>query len=375
MLNIKQKLSKNYINARGWRTKRKLILIESDDWGAIRMPSKKVYELFLSKKMIDDDNYFDRNDSLESSEDLERLYDLLDSFRDINGNPAVITAFSVVANPDFEKIETTKRQEYHYELVTESYKRKTHTEKTLELIHQGLNNKLYFPQFHGREHIQTQRWIEAINSLSKKEDTAFRENAIISSRMFDDIYEYPLNYFTAFDYSNKEELVQIIENLKSGLQYFEKIFGYRSLTFVAQGSVWGDGILDTLNDFDVKLIPGQQVHPEGNDNLKIINKLWGSSNRFNQLHWRRNCTFEPSRNQNYDWVRRTLEEIEIAFRWGKPAVINSHRVNYIGSIFPENREQSLAKLKILLCEVQKRWPDVEFIDTERLAHIMQETIK
>ena len=36
----------------------------------------------------------------------------------------------------------------------------------------------------------------------------------------------------------------------------------------------------------------------------------------------------------------------------------------------ENRDQSLKKLKTLLKEVQKRWPDVEFIDTERLTHIM-----
>jgi hypothetical protein len=72
-----------------------------------------------------------------------------------------------------------------------------------------------------------------------------------------------------------------------------------------------------------------------------------------QIHWRRNCTFEPSRNQDYDWVNRCLKEIEIAFRWGKPAVINSHRVNFIGSIFPENREKSLQKLKTLLKEVQK----------------------
>jgi hypothetical protein len=71
-------------------------------------------------------------------------------------------------------------------------------------------------------------------------------------------------------------------------------------------------------------------------------------------------------------VNRCLQEIEIAFRWGKPAVINSHRVNFIGSIFPENREKSLRKLKTLLKEVQKKWPVVEFVDTETLGKIMLE---
>lgn len=375
ILSTKQILAKNYINFRGWKTKRKLLLIESDDWGAIRMPSRQVYEKLVSKNIAVDKLHIDKFDSLEGSEDLEALFDILASFKDINKNPAVLTAYSVVANPDFDKIEANNRTKYIYELISETYKRSNHTENTLSLIHEGIKNKVYYPQFHGREHIHPMRWIEAINSLSQKEDIAFREKAIISSGMIDDQYVYPLNYFAAFDYSKIDELNSINNDLKEGLNYFENIFGFKSLTFVAQGSKWGDGILETLANHDVKLIPGQQVHPDGMGNLNVVNKLWGAKNNFNQIHWRRNCTFEPARNQEYDWVNRCLKEIEIAFRWGKPAVISSHRENFIGSIFPENRDQSLKKLKILLREVQKRWPDVEFLDTERLAHIMMETIK
>lgn len=375
MLSAKQILAKNYINARGWRTNRKFLLIESDDWGAIRMPSRQVYEKLVMQNIAVDKLHIDKFDSLEGSEDLEALFYILDSFRDINSNPAVLTAYSVVANPDFEKIEANSRSKYIYELISETYKRSKHTERTLAFIHEGIQNKLYYPQFHGREHIHPLRWIEAINSLSQKENIAYKEKAIISSKMINDSFDYPKNYFAAFDYSRIDELASINKDLRDGLKYFESIFGYKSLTFVAQGSKWGDGILETLANYDVKLIPGQQVHPDGKGNLIVLNKLWGAKNNFNQIHWRRNCTFEPARDQDYDWVNRCLKEIEIAFRWGKPAVISSHRENFIGSIFPENREQSLKKLRLLLTEVQKRWPDVEFVDTGRLAQIMMETIK
>lgn len=375
MLTLRQTLAKNYINARGWRTDRKLLLIESDDWGAIRMPSRKAYEYLLSKNIAIDLSYFDKYDSLESAEDLEQLYEVLDSIRDIHGNPAVITAFSVVANPDFEKIEADKRRQYHYELITETYKRQPHTEKSFEMFLEGAKKRLLFPQFHGREHLHTKRWIEAINSASIKEQLAFESRAFIGADLPDDLYRYPLGYMAAFDCSKKEETEWQKDIIADGLTLFEKLFGFPSLSFVASQSIWSDYINPTLAKYGVKMQAGQQLCPIGNNETKLINNIWGSRNSAGQIHWRRNCTFEPSRNQDYDWVRRCLQEIEIAFRWGKPAVINSHRVNFIGSIFPENRHQSLQKLKILLKEVQRRWPDVEFIDTEQLGCIMMETLK
>jgi hypothetical protein len=374
MLTFKQKLAKNYINARGWRTKRKLLLIESDDWGAIRMPSRKAYDFFLTKNIAVDKSYFDKNDSLESMEDLEALYIVLDGFRDINGNPAVITAFTVVANPDFEKIEADKRQQYHYELITETYKRNLHTEKSFKLFLEGAKKRLLYPQFHGREHIHVQRWLEAINSPSQKEKLAFQHQAFILSKMADDVFHYPLNYNAAFDYSSQEEQMTHPQIITEGLLHFDAFFGFKSLSFVAPCGIWGDNINNPLQEGGVKLQSGQQNQPLANNRLKIKNKVWGSKNQLGQIHWRRNSTFEPSRNQDYDWVNRCLQEIEIAFRWGKPAVINSHRVNFIGSIFPENREKSLQKLKTLLTEVQRRWPEVEFVDTETMGKILIEDL-
>lgn len=46
---LRKTINRHYRNLSGWKTNRKIIVIESDDWGSIRMPSKEVYELFLSK--------------------------------------------------------------------------------------------------------------------------------------------------------------------------------------------------------------------------------------------------------------------------------------------------------------------------------------
>jgi len=374
MISLKQKLAKNYINALGWRTNRKLFLIESDDWGAIRMPSRKTYNQLISDNIAVDKSYFDKNDSLESTSDLQNLYEVLSSFKDIRGNNACITAFSVVANPDFEKIIHNQKSTYLYEPVTETYKRHSHTSGSFELFLEGASKRLLYPQFHGREHLHTIRWIEAINSSSLKEQISFENQAFIGASKTDDLFQYPLGYMAAFNWLNINETKLQNEIIKDGLKLFKHVFGFESISFMASQTIWSDEINPALMDNGVRLQIGQQYAPKGNNKTKLINKTWGSKSESGLIHWRRNCQFEPSSDQNYDWVNRTLQEIEIAFRWGKPAVINSHRVNYIGSIFPENRDQSIKKLKTLLKEVQKRWPDVEFIDTERLAHIMFETI-
>ena len=103
-MNIKAQLAKYYINLRGWKTKRKIVVIESDDWGSIRMPSKEVVELFKSKNYPLEINKFTLFDGLERQVDLEELFKVLESHKDKNGNNPVVTACSVVANPDFEKI-------------------------------------------------------------------------------------------------------------------------------------------------------------------------------------------------------------------------------------------------------------------------------
>lgn len=370
MLTFKQKIAKNYINALGWKTNQKYLIIESDDWGAIRMPSKEVYNKLLENQIPVDEFSFDKHDSLESEEDLNALFNTLEKFKDIDGKSAVLTAYHVVANPDFEQIEKSNKMEYHYETILESYARFDHTRNVPELIKNGIENGIYIPQYHGREHIHVKRYMEAINSESEKERVAFENRAIISSKSNNCSKHYQSDYFKGFAYDTSDEHQEIETIHRDGLHIFKEIFGMPSITFVAQGGVWGDHILPMLKEEGVQLISGQQSVPLALGKFKTVNKNWGIKNKYDQILWRRNCMFEPARNQNFDWVGKCLKEIEIAFRWGKPAVISSHRENFIGSIFEENRERSLEKLEVLLESVLKKWPDVRFISSAQLAEKM-----
>ena len=91
-------------NLPGIKTNRKIVVIESDDWGSIRMPSRKVYDqLFKKGYKVDLDPYM-KYDCMANSNDLEALFEVLSSVQDKNGRNAIITANTIMANPDFEKI-------------------------------------------------------------------------------------------------------------------------------------------------------------------------------------------------------------------------------------------------------------------------------
>ncbi|MGI6306870.1 MAG: hypothetical protein ACOXZQ_13520 [Bacteroidales bacterium] len=99
--------------------------------------------------------------------------------------------------------------------------------------------------------------------------------------------------------------------------------------------------------------------------------LSGNRNPYGQYYLVRNCFFEPSLSGNADEVDNCLARIAIAFRWHKPAVICSHRINYIGAIDSGNRSRNLKKLKQLIEAIIREWPEVEFLTTDKLGALIE----
>lgn len=365
-LSIRDKLAKNYINAVGWRTNRKLLLIESDDWGTIRMASRQAYESLLAETGKEG-CFFDKYDAIESGKDLEMLFEVLSSVKDQNGKSVVMSPISVVANPNFEEVEKNGFSQYVYETVLDTYQRFPQTPNSYDVAKEGIRSGVWFPQFHGREHINAQRWLKTLqinDELSKK---AFHHHSLHSGCMPSNI-----NFFNAFDYDSPDLKQQLEDVVKDGLSLFQKVWGYRAMAFCAPCGVISRETVDVAAKNGIKLSAGQFFSPDSRGSYSKIDKKWGDKGVEGMRFYRRNCKFEPARDHNIDWVDRCLSEINIAFRWGKPANIDSHRVNFIGSIYEENRDFTLKELRRLLNEIVHRWPEVEFINSEQLYNIMMD---
>ena len=368
-----KKIIKNLSNLPGWVTSRHIIVIESDDWGSIRMSSKQAFENFKKAGIPVDKNHFNTNDALESNEDLELLMEALSKHKDKTGRPPVITGANIVANPDFEKIKESNFNNYYYESVIDTYKRYPVHDKVDRLWQEAIANRLLMPIFHGREHLNAQRWLRSLQQGCKATHLAFENGVTGISIGFDD--EKLPNYQAAFDIDSLGDIPYQKEVIQSGTQLFEKLYGFKSKFFIPTNGPFNNSLENTVKQCGIHYLGTSkiQMEPLGNGLNKKHFRYLGKRSKNGLIYMTRNSFFEPSSTSSLsskDWVNDCLAEIEIAFRWHKPATISSHRVNYIGWINPKNRSNGLKKLDELLAQIIKKWPDVEFMTSSELGDLI-----
>jgi len=81
MGNILFEISSLHSNLRGLKSSDMIVIFESDDWGSIRVPSKQVYDILLQKGIPVDRSAYCKYDTLESSEDVTLLAEVLGKYK------------------------------------------------------------------------------------------------------------------------------------------------------------------------------------------------------------------------------------------------------------------------------------------------------
>ena len=357
-------------NIPGFRTNRKIVVIESDDWGSVYMSTGEALFELSSLGFNLNNNHFLNFDCLESNDDLEMLYDVLSKHKDSTGRTPVMTGVNVIANPDFEKIKANGFSQYEYELFTQTCKKYKGRDRVYDLWKEGIRKRLFFPVFHGREHLNVQRWMKLLKMNNQSIKTIFEYGIPVVDKGIHG--EKIPDLRAAFDIDDVQDLPYLKEVIITGLHEFENLYGFRSKFFIPTNGPFNNSLEIVLYENGIKYIGTGKINiePLGGGKYGKAFRYIGKRNRFGQLFLTRNCFFEPSSwefSKNKDWNNDCLKEIETAFRWKKPATISTHRVNYAGSINPENRSNGLKKLDLLLSQIIKCWPEVEFMTSEELG--------
>jgi hypothetical protein len=313
---------------------------------------------------------------MECNEDLEMLFGLLQSFKDSNGKHPIFTPMCIMGNPDFKTIKESDYQTYFFQPLHETLLEFPQSFRVLELWKKGFNQNLFVPEIHGREHINVRRYMKILQSHEGKDGLRYAlEHHSVASTSYKGI-KYP-NYLGALHPEAKDEIPELhLYVLEAGKLFYEYM-GYQPRVFIAPNAEEPKELESSLKQIGVQYLTRskKRVYPLGD---RQFTKEWnfiGKKNEFGQVIINRNAFFEPvsfgEQEHITDWVDSCLKEIEIAFRWKKPAVISSHRVNYVGSIRPENRSKGLSELKRLLAAVMKKWPDVEFMSSFELGETIR----
>jgi hypothetical protein len=359
-------IRKHISNILGWRTKRKIVVIESDDWGSVRTRSKQDYNVMLSKGLEVDRSNFTKYDALESNNDLKNLFEVLKKNKDYKGNFAVLTPMCIMANPDFEKIKNSGFDQYHYESFVETCKRYPKHDKVHQLWLEGIKERLFIPALHGREHLSVSRWMNLLKSSNEGLLTAFEHGSFGTT--FYKGEKIP-EYLGAFHPDHSADIPVLQNIVTEASEMFEKICGYKPTHFIAPNREGPKELDTTLAAKEVKYLTMSKLrrYPKGDEKYGMEFHWMGKKNNLDQIMITRNCHFEPSDPLHKDWVSSCLLEIENAFKWQKPAVISSHRVNFIGFINQDNADFGLKELNRLLSSITSKWPEVEFMTSTELG--------
>lgn len=363
-MSIRQALS----NIPGWRTSRHIIVFESDDWGSIRTRSKSDYDAMV-KDGLQLDTIFTKYDCLESNTDLERLFELLSKHKDSTGRPAVLTPMCIMANPDFEKIQEDGFTEYVYEPMPETHKRYDGHDRVVALWREGVEKRLFVPALHAREHLNYSRWMENVRN-NEGMRFAFEHQSV-------GVTKYKgvrmLEYLGAFKPTTPNDLPMLQEMVLDAGRLFEEICGYKPTHFIAPNAEPMRGLDPSFARIGVKYITNAKIrhHDLGNGHVKREFVWLGRYYKdLDIINITRNGHFEQV-DPGHDWVNECMGEIDSAFKFHKPCVISSHRVNYIGGIDEKNADEGLRKLDELLKDIIKKWPDVEFMTSTELGDIIR----
>ncbi len=366
MNNFHSLISNFHTNLFGEKISKKIVVIESDDWGSIRMPNMKVFNQLKRAGIAVENSHYCKYDTLENEEDILLLLEVLSSVRNREGVNPVMTTNFVSTNPDFQKIKNSDLKKYYSQPIIETYKGISGHEKVLDIFYEGLKGGLVMPQFHGRDHVNVPLWLELLQS-NKDFRLAFDLGMWGLSR---DVFpQINKSIQATYDSTN---LSYTKDSIIQGLEIFEKQFAFKSKSFIANNFVWANELNEVLRNHGVlhfQTMKYQLLPNDKNVTKKMIRRTFGSKNDLGQTYAPRNCAFEPTEFR-HDHLY-TLKQISSAFFYKKPAIISTHRINFVGGLDKRNRDQNLAELNRLLKKIIKQWPDVEFLSSDQLHDYIQ----
>lgn len=337
------------------------------------MPSSEVFEALLKKGYPVDLRPFEKFDSIATNKDLDHLFSLLSRFKDVNGRHPVITANIITANPDFVGIKKRNFSEYTFEPFTETLK--TYSNVSFETWQQGINQQLFFPQLHGREHLNVFSWLKSLEDANSEEREVFEYGLmgipLKKNPNAGNVHQIAFN----LDFNQKSTLEFVSGSITDAQDIFYKSFGYQAKSFISPVYTWDSKIEYFLKKVGVEAMQGGRVQLLPLSKKGIKHYTGEISSKSGMLYLVRNAFFEPSTVIDYNKRSQVLHELkkqtELIFQLKRPLVISMHRLNFVGRIFEINRNVNLELLENYLKWLLSKYSDIEFMTTVELLESIQ----
>ncbi len=313
------------------RFKEPIVVFESDDYGLWNAPED--VDLSIPGKELNEWS----KDKLESVDELENLFQTLLAFKNKFSRTPFFTANFVVSNPDFEATIASDYTNFTLKNIDKAFP------ETMIKWKEGMSKQLFYPQYHAKLHYNLHRYKnqllsdEASRDLFVQQINGGEENYKATGTLLQSEYQ---------DFTTGERNESLTYWVSGGLAVFNKLFGYESTSAISPNYVIHPNDIEKLSAAGIKYLQAgnKVIFKDEQNRYAYHNYCLGKRFKNNVIALSRTVKFEPARSKEYWQLASVKNRIEKLFHQNIPVVIDTHRINYVGSY----AAKGLSELKKLL---------------------------
>lgn len=360
----------NYLsNLPGWKTNKKIVVIESDDWGSERFPNIETIKKFAYNGYEVRKCGFSRFDCLETNNDIIALLEIIENISLRYSKKIKISLLCNTSNPNLSLINPNDIHSYKSISVFDMVSFDSNRNDIIKLQVEGYNKGYLDIQYHGRQHININRWMSSLVNKNTDAIFAFRNGVwgISKSYSKNEISDYRASYAI----NDINGIQTYTQDFKIGLEEFRNAFGFIPRYFVPPNGHFPIEMERIIHHLGIKFMNFSKVEYEPIKGFRKSFRInWmGKVQDSKLITITRNVGFEPISPISGN-VEKILEKVNLSFQFKNPVVISTHRANYVSGISEINRKNGLLKLSKLLISIINKWPDVLFLSSTDLGEVI-----
>ena len=324
-----------------------VVVFESDDWGACEVAPRSrqsQYQELLQKHTGKRARLLS---SLETPEELDALFKVLQNYRGQDGIAPVFTAFTSMGNPDYQAIANADFKEYHDIFIGDGFPQFWGGDGVIEKMRTGQQMGIWEPEYHSMlHHTSPKLWLELLRGNGA--------DAELARDLFELQCYNQLKHIPEYEGYHIREQFQFVN---TGFTRFEKLFGRTPQAAVTSDAypeteiIWAARGVRTVCIKNCRINSGEVVvYPTKPWNMQdVYARIGDYEAALDLVYLTRNVFMEQA--NTAEEVLQTIERNFSVFK--EPCVISTHRSNYCSLSQAEN-EKNIARLQCVLGSLQKR---------------------
>lgn len=339
--------------------RRPLVLLQSDDWGRVGVRDAEGRdELRAAGLNLGEHPYDDY--SLETAEDVNALAEMLGSLRDSVGQRPCLGMNFVVANVDFPASAATGFRDIPLKALSDGLPGRWARPGLCNAYRTGIDAGAFSPALHGTTHF-CQRAVT--DALSRDDERAELLRTLWKSETPYIHWRMP---WVGYEYWDPEKVPaqRCIPEADQehwigwAAEAFRKFFDDRAVSACAPG------YRAESTTYRLWKMHGVRVAQNGPGTTRAPH-----FDEHGLLHTYRSLDFEPALNPELSW-EDCAKNASIWLERSLPLIISTHSINFHSTLAPF-RQKTLPILREFLSALQKRFPDLLYVNDRQLLEIVE----